>query len=46
MLVGIPFGGIKPAKKSLFLYLALILTPLEEKKSQETSNCKYRGILS
>jgi hypothetical protein len=32
MLVGIPFGGIKPAKKSLFLYLALILTPLEEKK--------------
>jgi hypothetical protein len=33
MLVGIPFGGIKPAKNSLFLYPALILTPLEEKKN-------------
>jgi hypothetical protein len=32
MLVGIPFGGIKPAKNSLFLYLALILTPSERKK--------------
>jgi hypothetical protein len=32
-LVGIPFGGITPAKNYLFLYLALILTPLEEKKN-------------
>lgn len=33
MLVGIPFGGIKQAKNYLFLYLASILTPSEEKKN-------------